>query len=374
MLQWIVCQRKPPCVPKSSKPALGMASIRARKNAAGKIAWQARVIRKGFPDQVRTFRTKAQACAWAAVVEAEIARGVFVPGLTGGQKLLLREAIERYIAQEVPRMRSQANAVNALRAIARQLGDYSLAAITPAIVAEYRDQRLASGASSQTVRHDVGWIQRVFKAAIQEWGISLPSGIPTAFLRKPPPAKARDRRLQGDEETRLLTECANAKNPWLLPVVRFAIETAMRAGEMLETRGTTDPETGERPIQTTGLLWAHVDLKKRTATLPMTKSGTARAVPLSSVAVDILRGLPRLMDGRVFGTTYEAIHLSFTRACKRAGIEDLRFHDLRHEATTRFFEKGLNPMEVAAITGHKTLQMLKRYTHLRAEELAKRLD
>jgi integrase len=148
----------------------------------------------------------------------------------------------------------------------------------------------------------------------------------------------------------------------------------MRAGEMLETKGTADPETGERPIQTTGLLWANVDLKKRTATLPMTKNGTARVVPLSSVAVEILRGLPCSMDCRVFGTTYEAIHLSFTRACRRAGIKDLRFHDLRHEATSRFFEKGLNPMEVAAITGHKTLQMLKRYTHLRAEELAKRLD
>ncbi|WP_226838812.1 site-specific integrase [Acidithiobacillus caldus] len=303
-----------------------------------------------------------------------MARGAFVPGLVGGQNLLLKDAIERYIEQEVPRLRSQVNAVNNLRAIARQLGDYSLAAITPAILAGYRDERLASGAKTQTVRHDLGWIQRVYKTAVQEWGVALPAGIPTAFLRKPPPAKARDRRLQGDEETRLLTECANAKNPWLLPVVRFAIETAMRAGEMLETKGTADPETGERPIRTVGLLWAHVDLEKRTATLPITKNGTARVVPLSSVAVEILRGLPRSMDGRVFGTTYEAIHLSFTRVCKRAGIEDLRFHDLRHEATTRFFEKGLNPMEVAAITGHKTLQMLKRYTHLRAEELAKRLD
>jgi Phage integrase family. len=76
------------------------------------------------------------------------------------------------------------------------------------------------------------------------------------------------------------------------------------------------------------------------------------------------------MTDRVFDTTYEAIHLSFARACKRAAIEDLRFHDLRHEATSRFFEKGLNPVQVAAITGHKTLQMLKRYTHLKAEDLA----
>ena len=71
--------------------------------------------------------------------------------------------------------------------------------------------------------------------------------------------------------------------------------------------------------------------------------------------------------------TYRALAANFTIACRRAGIKDLRFHDLRHEATTRFFEKGFNPMEVATITGHKTLQMLKRYTHLRAEDLAKRM-
>jgi Phage integrase family. len=116
-----------------------------------------------------------------------------------------------------------------------------------------------------------------------------------------------------------------------------------------------------------------VDLKKRTAHLPKTKNGEARTMPLSSRAVATLENLPRNLDGRVFGTTYEGIHQAFVRACRRAGIADLRFHDLRHEATSRLFEKGFNPMEVSAITGHKTLQMLKRYTHLRAEDLAKRM-
>jgi len=97
-------------------------------------------------------------------------------------------------------------------------------------------------------------------------------------------------------------------------------------------------------------------------------------VPLSGRARSALQTLPRqLHDERVFGLTDDAISTMMARVCKRAGIEDLRFHDLRHEATSRFFEKGLNPMQVAAITGHKTLQMLKRYTHLRAEDLAKML-
>ena len=119
--------------------------------------------------------------------------------------------------------------------------------------------------------------------------------------------------------------------------------------------------------------WSDIDLKKRTAHLPKTKNGEARTVPLSSRAVATLEALPRNLDGRVFGVTYEGIHQSYVRACRRAGITGLTFHDLRHEATSRLFEKGLNPMQVAAITGHKTLQMLKRYTHLRAEDLAKLL-
>ncbi len=119
--------------------------------------------------------------------------------------------------------------------------------------------------------------------------------------------------------------------------------------------------------------WEHVDLKTRTLTIPETKTGEPRRIPLSSRAVAVLKSLPRRIDGYVFGMRKDSITQAFDRACKRAGIEDLRYHDLRHEATSRLFERGLNPMEVAAITGHKTLQMLKRYTHLRAEDLVAKL-
>ena len=134
-----------------------------------------------------------------------------------------------------------------------------------------------------------------------------------------------------------------------------------------------------------------VDLKRRTVTLPETKNGEKRIVPLSSEAVRILSGLTRRIDGKVWGMADQSITQAFIRAVSRARaayekeceengrkpdpsfLSDLTFHDLRHEATSRFFEKGFNPMEVSAITGHKTLQMLKRYTHLKAEDLAERL-
>jgi integrase len=107
--------------------------------------------------------------------------------------------------------------------------------------------------------------------------------------------------------------------------------------------------------------------------IPETKTGTPRRVPLSTAALGVLDSLPRRIDGRVWGMRPDSISQAFERVCKAAGIEGLTFHDLRHEATSRLFEKGLNPMEVAAITGHKTLQMLKRYTHLRAEDLVGKL-
>ncbi|WMT46591.1 MAG: site-specific integrase [Acidithiobacillus caldus] len=350
-----------------------MATISPRFDDQGvRIGWQVRIRKRGYPQQVRTFRTKAEAEDWAKVTESEMVRGVFLERTTA-ERTTVSDVLERYVAEVLPGKRSQQQVRSAAAILAAGLGNRSLASLSPSAIAKYRDARLATGIKGQTVRHELSLLSRILNLAIKEWGISLPQGNPCLQIKMPSPSKARDRRLQGDEEARLLAECSKARNPWLLPVVRFAIETAMRAGEMLETKGTADPETGERPIQTPGLLWKHVDLKKRTATLPMTKNGTARVVPLSSAAVEILRGLPRPLDGRVFGTTYEAIHLSFTRACKRAGIEDLRFHDLRHEATSRLFEKGLNPMQVAAITGHKTLQMLKRYTHLRAEDLARLL-
>ena len=108
---------------------------------------------------------------------------------------------------------------------------------------------------------------------------------------------------------------------------------------------------------------------------PRYKDGDSRDVPLSPVALELLRDLLRnkTPDQLVFPIHYEALKSAWRRTCSRAGIIDLRFHDLRHEATSRFFEKGLNVMEVAAITGHKDLRMLQRYTHLRAEDLARKL-
>ena len=171
----------------------------------------------------------------------------------------------------------------------------------------------------------------------------------------------RDRRLVGDELPRLQA-AALAYGGEIGLLTTWAIETAMRRGEIAAMR------------------WEHLDRtphaggnEARVLLIPETKNGTPRRVPLSVAALAVLDGLPRRIDGRVWGMRPDSISQAFERVCKAAGITGLTFHDLRHEATSRLFEKGLGLMEVASITGHKTVQMLKRYTHLRAEDLVGRL-
>ena len=121
------------------------------------------------------------------------------------------------------------------------------------------------------------------------------------------------------------------------------------------------------------LKWQHINFDQRTCHRPITKNGSSRDIPLSSCAIETLRDLPRNLSGVVFPVSPVALRELWRRACGRASIEDLRFHDLQHETTSRFFERGLNVMEVASITRHKDLRILQRYKHLSAEDLAKRL-
>jgi integrase len=155
-----------------------------------------------------------------------------------------------------------------------------------------------------------------------------------------------------------LLACDESRKGYLRDVVLIAIETGMRQAELV------------------GLRWELMNLDKATARLPDTKNGEDRTVPLSKAAVALL--IERKRGGAGVGAvwpgiTTEAVKQAFQRARDRAGLKDFHFHDLRHEATSRFFEKGLTVMEAASVTGHKDLRMLKRYTHLDASKLALKL-
>ena len=332
-----------------------MATFRKR----GSYRWQAQVRKKGYPLQTKTFETKAAAEAWARATEHEMDQGLFV-SRAEAESTTLGELLQRYLAEITPSKKGAGPESARIRLLLRHpLANRYVAGIRGVDIARYRDERLQK-VSSATVKRDLVIVSHLFETARKEWGIQVHN--PVRDIKLPPHSRARDRRLQpgfgGEEgeEKRLLAACSEARNPYLLSVVRLALETAMRQGELVALR------------------WENVDLTRRIAHLPDTKNGEARTVPLSSTSVEVLRALPRSLHGEVFpGLTAEAVKRAFARATRRAGIEGLHFHDLRHEATTRLFERGLNIMEVATITGHKDLRMLRRYTHLKAEDLAKKL-
>lgn len=332
-----------------------MASIKE----VGALQWKAQVRRKGYPNQYATFRTKKDAQVWARQIENEMDRGVFV-SRSKTERTTLGEVIQRYREEVLPSKRGK-HFAPALKVIEASLGDYSLAALSSEAIGNYKRARLKT-VSSETVRKEINLLSRLIDLAGKEWGLPLPAN-PCAMVSRPEPGKARERRLEGDEYERLLVAC----EPRMAALVKVAIETAARLGELLSVR------------------WVDVDLAKRVMIIRGidgrgTKNDDAfRAVPLSSLAIKAfneLKILPLSIDGRVFywWKASDSFSKTWRRICERAGIEGLRFHDLRHEATSRLFEKDVfDAMEVASITGHKTLQMLKRYTHLRAEDLAKKL-
>jgi len=319
----------------------------------GSYQWQAQVRKKGQPLQTKTFETRALAEQWARAIEVEMDKGVFV-SRAEAEPTTLKELLEHYLDEVTPLKKGAASETNRLKALMRlPLARRFVAGIRGMDIASFRDERLRKVTPS-TVKRDLVLLGHAFEVARKEWGIHFHN--PVRDIKLPSENRPRDRRLQAGEETRLLVACREARNPWLLPVVQLALETAMRQGELIRLR------------------WEHIDLNRRTAHLPDTRNGESRTVPLSTTAIRVLRALPRSLHGQAFpGVTTEAIKRAYIRAVRRAGIENLRFHDLHHEAPTRLFEKSLNIMEVASITGHKDLRMLRRYTHLKAEDLARKL-
>ncbi|MDP9125307.1 MAG: site-specific integrase [Pseudomonadota bacterium] len=269
-----------------------------------------------------------------------------------------------------------------LARIRAALGHLPIQMLTPADVAKWRDKRLEEGASPQTVRHDLNTLSVVLGEAVREWGVEGLVNV-VRDVRKPPQAVGRSRRLSEPELTYLLRAAVyvpprggRLPGRGLAPIIKLAVETSMRLGELLS------------------LEWKRIDFGSRVAFLPTTKNGESRSVALSGAAVAALKQMdnPRRADGRVFDWMQSDSFVGhFIRCVARAralyeadcaasgetpGAEflaDLRFHDLRHEAASRLFEKGLNPMEVASMTGHKSMQMLKRYTHVEAAKVAAKL-
>lgn len=326
-----------------------MASFRQRN---GK--WQARVIRDGYPDQTKTFQSKVDAEKWARALESAIDKGQFVT-TTEAHRTTLSDVIARYLLEITPTMKGATEDAIRLKAILRKpIAKWSMANLSAARIAAYRDERLKE-VSAGTVIRELAYLSSIINHARREWGINVSN--PVQMVRKPQSPQARSRVLTDDEIGKLLLalEPQGRRSHWTKPAVQLALETAMRRGELLSLR------------------WENIDLHARTAFLPDTKNGDSRTVPLSTSAVQVLEGLPKHISGAVIPVKFFSLDAAFKRACKRAGLEEVRFHDLRRTAITRMADKLPNVIELAAVSGHKSLMVLKRYYRPAPIDLAKKL-
>jgi len=317
--------------------------------------WQAQVRRKGLAPRAKSFDAKSDAEKWARNLEAELDRCGSLPDTRLAERMTVRDLLARYLVEITPTKRSASTEAYRIKALMkRDIAHRTLAMLSSADIASYRDQRLKVVSASSVIR-ELNTIAHAVDVARKEWGVHLVQN-PVRMIRRPVPPRGRDRRLNGDEEQILLRAADAGRSPYMRPLIVLAIETAMRQGEMLT------------------LTWADVDLEKRIAHLDMTKNGESRDVPLSSRALEALAALKELqIDDRVVPSTKSGVQQAWGHLRARAEIPDFHFHDLRHEAVSRLLERGLNVIETATISGHKELRMLQRYSHLRAVDLVDRL-
>ena len=322
------------------------------RNRSGK--WQARVQIQGHSGLSKTFTNKADAERWAKQVEVEIQKGSYT-NLVLAERTTFAEIIERYIAEVLPTLRGGKADFIRLKALARRpIAKLNIVALTPQKIAHHRDERLKEIAPATVIR-ELSYFSSIINHARREWGIHINN--PVALVAKPKNTQGRTRIMDNTEINALFEALrpTGRKSIWMLPLVKLALETAMRRSELL------------------GLRWEHIDLDRRTIFLQLTKNGTSRTVPLSTHAIQTLTEIPRMIDGRVFPITHEVVSQAFNRARKQAGVKDIHFHDLRHMAITRMAEKLPNLIELSAVSGHKSLAMLKRYYHPNPELLAEKL-
>ena len=332
-----------------------MASIRKRNSR-----WQVQVRREGHQPISKSFLQKSDALAWARKVESEQDRSHLPYDPQKLNDTTFADLLKRFRTEVSPTRKSGGFESKVLSIVERaEIGSVKLSKLTPAVIAKFRDERLARNYPAYVLRI-LGLLQSILETARRDWGIGLPIN-PVKAIKKPTGCKPRDRRLNPGELETLLTATKKAPS-YLSPIISFAVATGMRRGELLNLR------------------WGDINFERRTLHIPITKNGHPRTIPLSPEALAILNSLKPgdRSDGsdkevQIFPITPNALRLSWERLRDRAGVADLHFHDLRHEAISRFFERGLSVPEVALISGHRDFRMLARYTHLRAEEIAKKL-
>lgn len=338
-----------------------MATIQKRKKKNGTYSYRVMIRQHdGFPVAYKTFPTLQEAKDWSVQEEAHRRQGVYLSYRAIDRKTLA-DLIDRYAAIVLPT--KPKNARNTQRLLAwwkNKLGKYAVQNITPDLIASCRLQ-LSEGKTPRGTQRSPATVNRYLAAlsgamsyCVKECGWIQSN--PCLRVSKFKESSGRDRVASVEECNRLLHECNQSRNKHLLPIVLLAITTGMRLSEI------------------TGLTWDRIDLEREQIFLRETKNGRSRTVALVGEALELLKrhlqyrkpGNPYLFPAKKrFGRI--SIRKAWEEACKRARIENLHFHDLRHTFATYAAESGASNLELATATGHKTLQMLQRYTHMDAK-------
>jgi integrase len=339
-----------------------MASIRRRTNNDGTTSFRVDVRLRGFPPQRATFRRLTDARKWAQSTESAICERRHFK-TTEARRHTLGDAITRYRETVLPSKPKDRDKQKALLGWwESEIGAHTLADLTPALIGQCRDKLLAGTTprgtqrAPATVVRYLAALSNVLTAAVKEWGWLEDS--PARKLRKPKEPRGRVRFLSDDERERLLAACRESDNPFLYCAVVVALSTGMRKGELM------------------GLTWADVDMPGGRITLHETKNNERRVVPLVGHAVTAIRTLPRRIDtpllfpGKVKRDRPIDLRAPWEAALKRAGISDFRWHDLRHSCASYLAMSGATAGEIAEVLGHKTLQMVQRYSHFAESHVA----
>ena len=258
------------------------------------------------------------------------------------KSVTLGDLLKRYLKEVIPHKKSRDKETWRVKALLkRSVSGVGLNNLTSTIISNYKTLRLVDGA--RTTRYDLALIRHCLEFARLEWGYYLPIN-PVDLVSKPRLNKPRDRRVGKDDINAMMHALKQTKVTYLKPLILFAIETGLRQGELIK------------------LKWNDVDLDSRLLKVKDTKNGEDRVVPLSNKSLSILQSLPRL-GATVFNASHSSLQNAWKRLIKRSGLNDLHFHDLMHEAISRFIEQGLTIPEAASISGHRTQSMLLRYAH-----------
>ena len=326
--------------------------------------WRARIRRKGFPAQSEMFDTKAQAQDWASRQEADMRALKFQDARIIADKIL-GTAIDRYIEEQSQVKTLGKNKKAVLATLKRHLGELTMPELTGDALIDYVKDRKTAGAGGVTISIDLTYLASVLKAAknIWRWPVNLDAiDRARAYMEHIGLSTRSKERTRRPTKAELDNICT-----WFLVKVRqkvpmsdliaFAVDTAMRLSEIIN------------------LKWADLNEADRTIVIrdrkhPRAKTGNDQEVPLLGKSFEIITRQPRTdSKGRIFPVTEGTVSSLFPRACKALGIEDLRFHDLRHEGVSRLFEQGYSIEQVALVSGHRDWKMLARYTQIRAKDL-----